>query len=117
MCHASRAGQPSRGTAGLVRGVLEQYAAGGACPEPVEGTPEDARLPAPLPARRAYRPEGRAYSSERRTIISAVAVTPGRDEISGLERYWLILKKEANVLANGTVKGGGPNCLDSLRKK
>jgi hypothetical protein len=25
------------------RGVLEQYVAGGACPEPVEGTPEDAR--------------------------------------------------------------------------
>jgi len=24
------------------RGVLEQYVAGGACPEPVEGTPEDA---------------------------------------------------------------------------
>ena len=35
--------------------------------------PEDARLPA-----------HRAYSSERRTVISAVAVTPGRDEISGL---------------------------------
>ncbi len=55
------------------RGVPERYVAGGACPEPVEGTPEDARLPAP-----------RAYSSERRTVISAVAVTPGRDEISGL---------------------------------
>jgi len=25
------------------RGVPEQYVAGGACPEPVEGTPEDAR--------------------------------------------------------------------------
>jgi len=37
-----------------------------------EGTPEDARLPAPLPARRASRPEGRAYSSERRTVISTV---------------------------------------------
>jgi hypothetical protein len=36
-------------------------------------TPEDARLPA-----------RRAYSSERRTVIFAVAVTPGRDEISGL---------------------------------
>jgi hypothetical protein len=36
-------------------------------------TTEDARLPAL-----------RAYSSERRTVISAVAVTPGRDEISGL---------------------------------
>jgi hypothetical protein len=36
-------GQPSRGTAGLVRGVPERYIAGGACPEPVEGTPEDAR--------------------------------------------------------------------------
>jgi hypothetical protein len=35
-------------------------------------TLEDARLPAPLPARRAYRPEGRAYSSERRTSISVV---------------------------------------------
>ncbi|MFA9433986.1 MAG: hypothetical protein ACERKR_04865, partial [Deltaproteobacteria bacterium] len=35
--------QPSRGTAGLVRGVPERYVAGGACPEPVEGTPEDAR--------------------------------------------------------------------------
>ena len=39
---APRAGQPSRGTAGLVS-ALEQYVAGGACPEPVEGTPEDAR--------------------------------------------------------------------------
>jgi hypothetical protein len=28
---------------GWIRGVLEQYVAGGACPEPVEGTPEDAR--------------------------------------------------------------------------
>jgi hypothetical protein len=37
-------------------------------------TPEDARLPA-----------RRAYSSERRTSISVVVVTPGRDEISGLE--------------------------------
>jgi hypothetical protein len=37
-------------------------------------TPEDARLPA-----------GRAYSSERRTVISAVAVTPRRDEISRLD--------------------------------
>ena len=36
-------------------------------------TGEDARLPTPLPTRRAYRPEGRAYSSERRTVISAVA--------------------------------------------
>jgi hypothetical protein len=35
-------GQPSRGTAGLVS-VPERYVAGGACPEPVEGTPEDAR--------------------------------------------------------------------------
>ncbi len=60
---------------------------------PQDPTPEDARLPA-----------RRAYSSERRRVISAVAVTPGRDEISGLERYGLILKKEANVLANGTVK-------------
>jgi len=25
------------------RGVPERYVAGGACPEPVEGTPEDAR--------------------------------------------------------------------------
>ena len=40
------------------RGVPERYVAGGACPEPVEGTPEDARLPA-----------RRAYSSERRTFI------------------------------------------------
>jgi hypothetical protein len=40
---APRAGQPSHGTAGLVRGVPERYVAGGACPEPVEGTPEDAR--------------------------------------------------------------------------
>ena len=39
---APRAGQPSRGTAGLVS-VPERYVAGGACPEPVEGTPEDAR--------------------------------------------------------------------------
>ena len=49
-------------------------------------TPEDARLPAPLLARRAYSPEGRAYSSERRTAISSVAVTPGRDEIPGLKQ-------------------------------
>jgi len=39
---APRAWQPSRGTAGF-RGVPERYVAGGACPEPVEGTPEDAR--------------------------------------------------------------------------
>jgi hypothetical protein len=26
-----------------IRGLLEQYVAGGTCPEPVEGTPEDAR--------------------------------------------------------------------------
>jgi len=26
-----------------IRGVLEQYVAGGACPEPIEGTREDAR--------------------------------------------------------------------------
>jgi hypothetical protein len=33
-----------RATAGgWTRGVLEQYVAGLACPEPVEGTPEDAR--------------------------------------------------------------------------
>ena len=46
------------------RGVPERYVAGGACPEPVEGTPEDARLPA-----------RRAYSSERRTAISVVAAS------------------------------------------
>jgi hypothetical protein len=34
--------QPSRVAAGF-RGVPEWYVAGGACPEPVEGTPEDAR--------------------------------------------------------------------------
>jgi len=51
--------------------------------EPVEGTPENARLPAPLPARRAYRPEGRAYSLERRTVIFAVRPRRIR-EISGL---------------------------------
>jgi hypothetical protein len=28
----------------------------------------NSRLPAPLPARRAYRPEGRAYSSERAVL-------------------------------------------------
>ena len=64
-------GQPSRGTAGLVS-VSERYVAGGACPacpersrgEPVEGTPEDARLPA-----------RRAYSSERRKAISVVAAS------------------------------------------
>jgi hypothetical protein len=43
---------------------LRWYVAGGACPEPVEGTPEDARLPA-----------RRAYSSERRTAISVVAAS------------------------------------------
>ena len=54
------------------RGVPERYVAGGACPacpersrgEPVEGTPEDARLPA-----------RRAYSSERRKAISVVAAS------------------------------------------
>ena len=66
---------PGNRTTGLVRGVPERYVAGGACPEPVEGTPEDARLPA-----------RRAYSSERRTAISSVAVTPGRDEIPGLKQ-------------------------------
>ena len=35
-------GNSSRGTAGLVS-VPERYVAGAACPEPVEGTPEDAR--------------------------------------------------------------------------
>ena len=38
---APRAWQPSRVTAGF-RGVPEWYVAEGACPEPVEGTPEDA---------------------------------------------------------------------------
>jgi hypothetical protein len=33
----------SREPRGWIRGVLEQYVAGGACPEPLEGTPEDAR--------------------------------------------------------------------------
>jgi len=28
------------------------------------------QLPAPLPARRAYRPEGRAYSSEREAVFA-----------------------------------------------
>jgi len=58
---------PGNRTAGLVS-VPKRYVAGGACPEPVEGTPEDARLPA-----------RRAYSSERRMAISVVAVTPGRE--------------------------------------
>ena len=70
----------------------QRIIAGGACPacperslgEPAEGTPEDARLPAPLPARRASRPEGRAYSSERRTVISPVTVTPGRELVKYL---------------------------------
>ena len=74
------------------RGVPERYVAGGACPacperslgETVEGTLEEARLPARLRPVGDYAPEGRAYSSERRTVISVVAVTPGRDEISGL---------------------------------
>ncbi len=35
-------GNSSRGTAGLVS-VPERYVAGAACPEPIEGTPEDAR--------------------------------------------------------------------------
>jgi hypothetical protein len=39
-----------------------------------EFLPEDAWLPAPLPACRVYRPEGRAYRSESRTAISATAV-------------------------------------------
>jgi hypothetical protein len=61
------------------RGVPERYVAGGACPEPVEGTPEDARLPARLRPVGDYAPEGRAYSSERRAAISEVAVTPRRE--------------------------------------
>ncbi len=36
-------------------------------------TPEDARLPARLRPVGDYAPEGRAYSSERRTVISTVA--------------------------------------------
>ena len=57
---APRAGQPSRGTAGLVRGVLKQYVAGGACPEPVEGTPEDARKDSHIlgRSRRFMKPSG-----------------------------------------------------------
>jgi hypothetical protein len=39
----------------------------------VEETPEYARLPARLRPVGDYAPEGRAYSSERRTVISAVA--------------------------------------------
>ena len=50
--------------------------------------PEDARLPARLRPVGDYAPEDRAYSSERRTLISAVAVTPGPDEISGLGAWW-----------------------------
>jgi hypothetical protein len=42
-------------------------------------TPENARLPARLRPLGDYAPEGRAYSSERRTAISVVAVTPGRE--------------------------------------
>ena len=42
-------------------------------------TLEDARLPARLRPVGDYAPEGRAYSSERRTAISVVAVTPGRE--------------------------------------
>ena len=41
-----------RATAGdWIRGVLEQYVAGSACPEPVEGTPEDARKDAHIRGR------------------------------------------------------------------
>jgi hypothetical protein len=36
---APRAGKPSRVPRDWTRGVLEQYVAGGACPEPVEETP------------------------------------------------------------------------------
>ena len=42
-------------------------------------TTEDARLPARLRPVGDYAPEGRAYSSERRTARSAVAVTPRRE--------------------------------------
>jgi len=35
-----------------------------------------APLPAPLPARRVYRPEGRAYSSERE-VISVITFAGG----------------------------------------
>jgi hypothetical protein len=41
----------------------------------VEGTPEDARLPARLRPVGDYATEGRAYSSERRTAISVVAAS------------------------------------------
>ena len=40
-----------------------------------ESTPEDARLPARLRPIGDYAPEGRAYSSERRTAISRVAAS------------------------------------------
>ena len=50
------------------------------------------RLPAPLPARRAYRPEGRAYSSERGviwviTFTSSVQVSGVRCQQPKLTRW------------------------------
>jgi hypothetical protein len=51
-----------------IRGVLEQYVAGGACPEPVLSlSKEHPRTPG-------------------RTVRHTVAVTPRRDEISGLHK-------------------------------
>ena len=54
-----------RATVPRYRGIGSEAYLNGTSQEP---TPEDARLPA-----------RRAYSSERRTAISAVAVTPGRE--------------------------------------
>ena len=59
------------------RTVPERYVAGA----DIRGRQASGPTPSPLPARRVgdYAPEGRAYSSERRTAIFVVAVTPGRE--------------------------------------
>ena len=59
------------------------------------------RLPAPLPARRAYRPEGRAYSSERGviTFTSSVQVSaqPPAKKTAGLIEQETLKKRISNV--------------------
>jgi hypothetical protein len=47
--------------------------------------------PAPLPARRAYRPEGKAYASERRKAITYI---PLRESLFG---YKNTIKTRLNV--------------------
>jgi hypothetical protein len=67
----SRQGASKTATKGLIvteEGNMEEIRAG-LCRKPISFSQESASVslgpPAPLPARRAYRPEGRAYGSER----------------------------------------------------